>query len=92
MSAFALLEENLHALCHIDAQEHVRIAEDGRESCQKRGFEDRVLAEVSLPESLSSEVPLHNESAVQSAEDADDDVEDDLEEVPASVVLYREHD
>lgn len=80
--ALALLEEDFHALRHVDAQEHVRVADDGCDDGEDHCLGDGVGGEVLLAKDLHLQVPFDDEGAVQPAEDADHQVEEDLEEVP----------
>lgn len=89
---FAFLEQNLHALGHVDPQEHVRVADDSRGDRERDGFRDGVVCQVLFAEDLHFEIPLYDESAVEAAEDADEEVGQDLKEVPAAVVFDLEHD
>lgn len=92
VACLAFLEEDLHALCHVDSQEHVRVADDGCDYRQGNCLGDGVCGQILLAEDLHFEVPLHDECAIQATEDSDDEVEEDFEKVPALVVFHLEHD
>jgi len=92
VAGLAFLEEDLHALCHVDSQEHVWVADDCCYYRQGNCLGDGVCCEILLAEDLHLEIPLHDECAIQATKDADDEVEEDFEKVPALVVFHLEHD
>lgn len=92
LAAFTLFEEDLHALSHVDAEEHAGIADDGCPCCKERRLEDGIPGEVLLAEGLGSKIPFYDEGAIETAEYADDDIEDYFEEMPGAVVADLEHD
>lgn len=92
MSTLTFPEQNLHALRHVNAEEHVEITNHRRDSSQECSFCNGVLREIALPECLGAEVPFDNKLAVNTAKNANDDKENDLEEMPIPIVRDLEHD
>ena len=52
LSALAFEEQNLHALRHVDSQEDVGVADNGRRGCQQGRLEDGVFGEIFLSKFL----------------------------------------
>lgn len=92
LAALALSEQDLHALCHVDPQKHVWVADDTRDDGERDGLGNRVCGKVFFAEDLHLEVPLHDKGTVETTKHADDDVKDDLEKVPRVIVRDVEHD
>lgn len=92
VSDFAFLEQDLHALGHVDAEEHVRVADDGRDDGKGDCFGDGVVGQILFAEHLHFKIPLDDKGAVEATKDADEQVEENLEEVPAAVVFDLKHD
>lgn len=92
MGSFTFSEENLHALGHIDPQEHIWVTNNGSDKSQNRCFPDWVLREILLTEGLDAQVPFDYKRTVEPTKNTKDDVKDDFKEVPVTVILDLEHD
>lgn len=92
VSILTLLEQYLHALSHVDSEEHIRVADDSRENRQGNCLCDGIIPKVLFPKDLHLEIPLDDESPIQATERSDNEIEQDLKEVPATIVLDLEHD
>jgi hypothetical protein len=92
MTTFTLEKQNLHTFSHVDPQKLVRVANDSRRCGEYGSFENGILTEVALSESLHSEIPLDDKSAVQTTENSKNDVEEDFEEMPLAIVAHSKHD
>jgi len=92
MTTLTFQKQDLHTLCHIDAQKFVRVTKNSRRCSEYSGLKNRVLAKIAFSESLHSEIPFDDKGAVQTTEDSEDDVEEYFEEVPLSIVAHGEHD
>lgn len=84
--SFALTEEESHALGHVDAEEHVEVADDGGETREEGGFVDGMVREITSTEGLRAQVPFYDELAVETTEDPQDAEKEKLEPVPIAVV------
>lgn len=92
MATLTFKEQNLHALCHIDAQKLVRIAKNCGKGRKQSGFQNGVLGKVSLAKGLRTKVPFDDQCSVETSKYTNNDIEDDFKEMPGSVVADREHD
>ncbi len=73
-AALALLEQDLEALGHVNPQEAVEVADDGRERRERDGLGDAVRGEVFAPERGDLEVELDHKGAVDALRVARRDV------------------
>ena len=90
--ALTLLKQYLHTLSHINPQEHVGVANHAGDDSESDSFCDGVCRKVLLAKYLHLEVPLDDESAVETTKDTNDDIEEGFEKVPRAVVGDVEHD